>query len=97
MYVSKERDYLEPQIYPNTKVIKSISATDTKIYVEDTYAFSNIDASVGSVLNDVRISGLATAATESWTGRSPFSLAQQTDINGNNTLKYDKEIDKNSK
>ena len=66
MLISKERDYLEPQIYPNTKVIKSISASDTKVYVEDTYAFHHIDASVGSVLNDVRISGLATAATESW-------------------------------
>jgi hypothetical protein len=66
MLVSKERDYLEPQIYPATKVIKSFSATDTKVYVEDTYAFHHIDASVGSVLNDVRISGLATAATESW-------------------------------
>ena len=94
LYVSKERDYLEPQIYPNTKVIKSISATDTKIYVEDTYAFSNIDASVGSALNDVRISGLATAATESWTGRSPFSLAQQFDTQTppKPTLKYEKEI-----
>ena len=66
LLVSKERDYLEPQIYPATKVIKSFSATDTTVYVEDTYAFHLIDASVGSVLNDVRISGLATAATESW-------------------------------
>ncbi len=93
LLVSKERDYLEPQIYPATKVTKSFSATDTKIYVEDTYAFHHIDASVGSVLNDVRISGLATAATESWTGRSPFSLAQQFDNQPEpkETLRYKKE------
>ena len=86
LYISKERDYLEPQIYPATKVIKSFSGSDTKIYVEDTYAFHHIDASVGSVLNDVRISGLATAATESWTGRSPYSLADSS------TLKYATEV-----
>ena len=88
MLISKERDYLEPKIYPATKVIKSFSAIDTKIYVEDTYAFHHIDASVGSVLNDVRISGLATAATESWTGRSSYSLADPT----NQQLKFATEV-----
>ena len=35
--IDKSRNYLEPQIYPCTNIIKSVLATDTKIYVKNTY------------------------------------------------------------
>ncbi len=82
LIVSKERDYLEPKIYPTTMVIKTVQSGDTKIYVEDTYAFDSVDATTGSVLNDVNLIGLSTVTMESWTGRSPYSLADSS------TLRY---------
>ena len=59
--VSKSRDYLEPQITPSTNIIASVSTTDTKINVEDTWAFKRID-DLGSALNDIRIVGIGTTA-----------------------------------
>lgn len=60
--VSKERDYLEPGIYPSTNIITSIASTDTRLYVKNVYPiFKNID-DLGQVLNDIRIVGLGTTA-----------------------------------
>jgi len=58
-YISKERDYLEPKIFPSTNIIASVASTDGKIYVKDTYLFSKVD-NLGNTLNDVFIVGLGT-------------------------------------
>ena len=53
--VSKSRVQLEPQIYPNTNIIKSIADTDTKIYVKNIYpTFTTYDSITGT-LNNIRI------------------------------------------
>ena len=66
--VSKERDYLEPAIFPNTNIIASVASTDSKIYVKDSWAFGKID-DLGQTLNDVLIVGLGTTAvTEKLSG-----------------------------
>ena len=41
--ISKERNYLEPKILPTSGIIKSISPSDTKIYIKDSWAFSVVD------------------------------------------------------
>ena len=57
--ISKERNYLEPQIQPTTGIIKSISNTDTKIYVENNWLFQRID-DLGQTQNNINIVGLGT-------------------------------------
>ena len=59
--ISKERNYLEPQIQPTTGIIKSISNTDTKMYVENTWFFQKID-DLSQTKNDITIVGLGTTA-----------------------------------
>ncbi len=59
--ISKERNYLEPQIQPTSGIIKSISKTDTKIYVENTWFFQRID-DLAQTKNDITIVGLGTTA-----------------------------------
>ena len=54
--ISKERNYLEPKILPTSGIIKSISPTDTKIYVKDSWSFSNVD-DLGTNLNNITIVG----------------------------------------
>jgi hypothetical protein len=60
--ISKQRDYLEPQIYPSTNIIASVASTDSKIYVKNTYPlFNNLD-DLSQTLNDIIIVGLGTTA-----------------------------------
>ena len=66
--IDKCRNYLQSQFFPSTNIIQSVSATDTKIYVENTYPiFQRIDDQ-GQTRNNIRIvsseiptTGLATA------------------------------------
>ena len=46
--ISKERNYLEPQIYPTSGIIKSISPTDSKIYIKDSWLFQQVDGITGN-------------------------------------------------
>ena len=60
--IDKSRNYLEPQVFPSTNIIQSVSATDTKIYVKNTYPlFTKLDNTDGSRSN-IRIVGLGTTA-----------------------------------
>ena len=60
--INKSRNYLLSQYFPSTNIIQSVSATDTKIYVENTYpAFQKIDDQ-GQTRNNIRIVGLGTTA-----------------------------------
>ena len=59
--ISKERNYLEPQIQPTTGIIKSITPTDTKIHVKDSWLFKQVD-NLGQTKNDINIVGLGTTA-----------------------------------
>ena len=59
--ISKERNYLEPDILPTSGIIKSISPTDSKIYVKDSWMFKKID-DLGQTLNNINIVGLGTTA-----------------------------------
>ena len=59
--ISKERNYLEPQILPTTGIIKSITPTDSKIYVKDSWLFKQVD-NLGQTKNDINIVGLGTTA-----------------------------------
>ena len=60
--ISKQRAYLEPQIYPSTNIIASVASTDSKIYVKNTYPlFNNLD-DLSQTLNDIIIVGLGTTA-----------------------------------
>ena len=68
--VSKQRDYLEPKIFPNTNIIVGLAATHSKIYVKDGWSFSRID-DIGGILDDIVIVGVGTtgnAITESING-----------------------------
>ena len=63
--IPKARNYLEPQIMPNTNIIASVASTDTKIYVKNVYpTFSQYD-DIATNLNDIRIVGLGTTAFDS--------------------------------
>ncbi len=59
--ISKERNYLEPQIYPTTGIIKSVSNTDGTIWVEDSWLYDHVDE-LDQDINNVRIVGLGTTA-----------------------------------
>jgi len=60
--INKSRNYLLSQYFPSTNIIQSVSATDTKIYVQNTYpAFQKIDDQ-GQTRNNIRIVGLGTTA-----------------------------------
>ena len=60
--IDKCRNYLQSQFYPSTNIIQSVSATDTKIYVENTYPiFQKLDDQ-GQSRNNIRIVGLGTTA-----------------------------------
>ena len=54
--ISKERNYLEPQIYPTSGIIKSVSPTDSKIYIKDSWLFEEID-NVSGTKNSINIIG----------------------------------------
>ena len=54
--ISKERNYLEPQIYPTSGIIKSVSPTDSKIYIKDSWLFGEID-NVSGTKNSINIIG----------------------------------------
>ena len=43
--ISKERNYLEPKILPTSGIIKSVSPTDTRIYIKDSWSFTVVDES----------------------------------------------------
>ena len=60
--ISKERNYLEPQILPTTGIIKSISPNDGKIYVKDSWLFKQVD-NLGQTQNDINIVGMGTIAS----------------------------------
>jgi len=59
--ISKERNYLEPQIFPSSGIIKSISPADSKIYIKDSWLFKRVD-NLGQTQNDINIVGLGTTA-----------------------------------
>ena len=60
--IDKCRNYLQSQFFPSTNIIQSVSATDTKIYVANTYPiFQKIDDQ-GQTRNNIRIVGLGTTA-----------------------------------
>tara|TARA_B100000427_G_scaffold175279_1_gene145750 strand:- start:3 stop:11099 length:11097 start_codon:yes stop_codon:yes gene_type:complete len=60
--ITKNRNYLTAQFYPTSHIIKSVSATDTKLYLENTYPiFKDIDDTSGT-RNNIRIVGLGTTA-----------------------------------
>ena len=59
--ISKERSYLEPLYFPSTNVIAPVSSTDTEIYVEDCWTFSQVD-DLAQIQNNIRIVGLGTTA-----------------------------------
>ena len=71
--IDKSRNYLEPQIYPCTNIIKSVSATDTKIYVKNTYPlFTKLDNTDGS-RNSIRIVGVGTTTITEDIGNVTFN------------------------
>ena len=59
--ISKERNYLEPQIFPTSGIIKSISPNDNKIYIKDSWLFQQVD-NLGQTQNDVTIVSLGSTA-----------------------------------
>ena len=60
--ITKDRNYLAAQVYPTSHIIKSVSSSDTKVYVETTYPiFKDIDDTSGT-RNNIRIVGLGTTA-----------------------------------
>ncbi len=59
--ISKERNYLEPQIYPTSGIIKSVSNSDSTIWIEDSWLFNHVDE-LDQDVNNVRIVGLGTIA-----------------------------------
>jgi len=59
--ISKERNYLEPQILPTSGIIKSITPTDTKIYIKDSWLFEKVD-DISGAANIINIVGLGTTA-----------------------------------
>ena len=58
--ISKERNYLEPKILPTSGIIKSVSSTDTRIYIKDSWSFSVVDGLEGN-LNNISIVGIESA------------------------------------
>lgn len=60
--ISKERNYLEPIINPTTNIIVSLSSTDTKMYVKNTFPFFNTIDDLSQTLNDIIIVGIGTTA-----------------------------------
>ena len=57
--ISKQRDYLEPQYFPASNLIAPFDETSTKMYINDSWAFQNVD-NLGQTLNDVRVVGVGT-------------------------------------
>ena len=57
--ISKERDYLEPQYFPASNLIAPFDETSTKMYINDSWAFQNVD-NLGQTLNDIRVVGVGT-------------------------------------
>ena len=54
--ISKERNYLEPKILPTSGIIKSVSPSDSKIYIKDAWSFQVVDG-VEATLNNISIVG----------------------------------------
>ena len=52
--ISKERNYLEPQIQPTSGIIKSITPSDEKIYVKNSWFFKTVD-DLDVTKNDITI------------------------------------------
>jgi len=61
--ISKKRSYLEPGIAPSSGIIKSISPTDTKIYIKDSWLFQQVD-NLGQTENNISIVGLGSTSVE---------------------------------
>ncbi len=59
--MSKERNYLEPQIFPTSGIIKSILPNDNKIYIKDSWMFKRVDP-LGDAFQKVNIVGLGETA-----------------------------------
>ena len=59
--ISKERNYLEPQIQPTSGIIKSVASNDGKIYVRNSWFFQQVD-NLGQTQNDITIVDLGTTA-----------------------------------
>ena len=57
--ISKQRDYLEPAIYPNTNIIADLPHDATEVYVKDAWSFNKID-DLGGNLDDILIVGVGT-------------------------------------
>ena len=57
--ISKQRDYLEPAIYPNTNIITDMPHDATSVYVKDAWSFNKID-DLGSNLDDILVVGVGT-------------------------------------
>ena len=62
--ISKSRVQLEPQIYPSTNIIKSVSQTDTKIYVRNNYPSFTVYDSISGSQNNVTLVGFGTTALD---------------------------------
>ncbi len=79
--ISKERNYLEPQIIPTTSIIKSITPSDSKIYVRDTWAFSKVDK-LGVDLNNITIVGIESSTPKVEQIKKPTYFGDYGDVVG---------------
>ena len=61
--ISKQRNYLEPRIFPTSNIIAPVNPTDSKIYVENTWPFQRID-NLSQTNNDIKIVGQGTTTPE---------------------------------
>ena len=61
--ISKERNYLEPKISPTSGIIKSVSPSDGKIYVKDSWSFHEVDG-LEQNQNDITIVSLGSTQHE---------------------------------
>ena len=81
LIISKERNYLEPNITASSGIIKSITSSDTKIYIKDSWLFSNIDG-LGSILNNISIVGIESATPKVETIKKVTYVGDYGDIVG---------------
>ena len=79
--ISKERNYLEPKINACSGIIKSITSSDTKIYIKDSWLFSNVDG-LGSNLNNISIVDIESATPKVETIKKVTYVGDYGDIVG---------------
>ena len=77
--ISKERDYLEPQYMPTTNIIKSVGINTTKLFVNNTWAFSKID-DLGQTLNDIKIRSQETSVQAEATATMNADVVQSATV-----------------